>query len=168
MFRTALLAAVLALSATATAQTAPKGWKVETNATGWYATSSENVRLAYYPAAQSKASTVFWFEGEGLRHAYAYGRQVMNQAASVSTVDPKAGQLYAQSRTLIDAAGNQIAVLSYAWETPKGRQLAQIIMPVAASRSASYDAAFAELTRDYKAGFSYTPAGAAQKPASGS
>ncbi|HVY87809.1 MAG TPA: hypothetical protein VG942_03025 [Hyphomonadaceae bacterium] len=170
MFRTTILAAVAALSfcAAAHAQTAPKGWKVETNITGWYATSPESVRLAYYPVAQSKASVVFWFEAEGLRYSYAYGKSVVNQASSVSTVDPKAGRLLAQSRTLLDAAGNQVAVLSYAWETPKGRQLAQIIMPVAASRSASYDTAFAQLTKDYKAGFAYTPEPPAQKPAGGS
>ncbi len=166
MFRHAAVAVLAALSiAAAHAQTAPKGWKVEANATAWIAMSPEQVRLAYYPVAKTPSAMAFWFEAEGLRHAYAYGKKVANQASAVATVDPDVGRLLGQSRTVLDAGNNQIAVMSYAWDTTKGHQLAQIIMPVSEAKSAAYDTAFAELTKAYKAGFAYTPAAPAQKPA---
>ena len=169
MFRFAAVAVLAALSiAAANAQMAPKGWKVTANTNAWIAASPEQVRLAYYPVAKTQSAIAFWFEAEGLRHAYAYGKSVANQAEAAASVDPQAGRLLGQSRTLLDAGANQIAVMSYAWETPKGHQLAQIIMPVSEAKSAAYDTAFAELTKAYKAGFAYTPAAPAQKPAGGS
>jgi hypothetical protein len=155
---TLTLIAALALCAAAQAQTAPKGWKVEASANAWVATSADHVRLAFYPAAKSKAAFVFWFQDEGLRHAFAYGRTVGNEAQAVSTMDPDAGRLMAQSRTLLDATGAQVAVLSYAWDAPQGRQLAQIVMPVAAAQGPACNAAFAELTKAYKSGFAYIAA----------
>jgi hypothetical protein len=158
MFRRAVLASLVALSiAAAHAQSAPKGWKVEVNANAWIAMSPEQVRLAYYPVAKTQSAMAFWFEDEGLRHAYAYGKSVANQASAAVSVDPEAGRLLGQSRTLLDAGANQIAVMSYAWDTPKGHQLAQIVMPVSQAKSAAYDTAFAELTKAYKAGFAYVP-----------
>jgi hypothetical protein len=160
MPRLSLIAALaLAFSATAQAQTAPKGWKVETTPNVWIATSPEAVRLAYYPVVKSRATFVFWFEEEGLRRTYGFGRTVGNEDPSRRTMDPDAGPLLAQSRTLVEANGAQTAVMSYAWETKQGRQMAQIVLPVTVGvASPAYKAAFAELTAAWKADFAWTPA----------
>ncbi len=160
MSRLTLIAALaLALAGAANAQTAPKGWKVESTPNVWIATSPEAVRLAYYPAVKSRATFVFWFEDEGLRRTYGFGRKVGNQDTTQRTMDPDAGPLLAQSRTLVEANGAQTAVMTYAWETKQGRQMAQIVLPVTVgAASPAYKAAFAELTAAWKAGFAYVPA----------
>jgi hypothetical protein len=159
MLRFALLAAVLAFSATAHAQTAPKGWKVDASASAWLATSpDQKVRLAYYPAVKNSSTFVYWFEDEGLRRTYAYGRTITNQDASKRTTGPEGGPLLAQSR-MLDVGGAPIAVLSYAWQTSKGKQLVQIILPSTAKDSTSYKAALDEITAAWKSGASYAPAG---------
>jgi hypothetical protein len=157
--RLALIAAALALSATAHAQTAPKGWKTDASANAWLATSpDQKVRLAFYPAVKNSSALVFWFEDEGLRRTSAYGRTVLNQETTRSTTDPEAGPLLAQSR-MLDIGGAPIAVLTYGWQTGKGKQLVQMILPPAAKDSPAYKAAFEEITAAWKAGVVYTPAG---------
>jgi hypothetical protein len=155
--RLSLILAALAFAATAYAQTAPKGWKVETNPAAWIATSPEHVKLAFYPAVKNAATFVYWFEDEGLRHTYAYGRTIRSQEATKTTTDPDAGALLAQARVL-EEGGARFAVLSYAWQTPKGKQLAQIVMPGSVSRdSPAYKAALDEITAAWKSRFAYQP-----------
>lgn len=168
MFRSALATALsaLALCSAASAQTAPDGWKVEPLPGAWNATSpTSDVRLVYYPAVKSSASLVYWFDEEALRRSYAYGKQVGSQAPARASVDPEAGRLIAQSRVMLDANRAEIAVLSYAWRTPQGYQLAQIVMPIASQGGPAFDAAFAEIDRAYKSQTAYTPS---EKPAGGS
>ena len=81
-------------------------------------------------------------------------------------MDPDAGAFLAQTRTLESASRVHTAVLSYAWETRQGRQLAQIVMPLTGADSPAYNAAFAELTAAWKTGIAYVPPEkAAPKPA---
>ena len=161
--RAFLIAAVLALLPAAHAQTAPAGWKLDVTPNVWIATSPERVRLAFYPAAKSTATFIFWFEDEGLRRTYAFSRNVKSQAATETTVQPPAPRLLAQGRTIADAAGARTSVYSYGWETPKGKQLVQILLPASVGvESAAYKAAFDEMTRAWKAKLVYTPA---EKPA---
>jgi hypothetical protein len=157
--RLALLAAVLALTSTAHAQTAPKGWKTDASANAWLATSpDQKVRLAFYPAVKNSSALVFWFQDEGLRRTSAYGRTIINQDEPESAADPNAGPLLAQSRVL-DIGGAAVAVLSYGWQTGKGKQLVQIVLPVTAKDSPAYKAALDEITAAWKAGVVYAPAG---------
>ena len=159
MLRFAFLIAALALSATAHAQTAPKGWKTDASANAWLATSpDQKVRLAFYPAVKNSSTFVYWFEDEGLRRTYAYGRTVTNQDATRGATDPEAGPLLAKSR-MLDIGGAPVAVLSYGWQTGKGKQLVQIILPATAKDSPAYKAAFDEITAAWKAGAAYVPAG---------
>lgn len=154
-----LLAAALALVSTAHAQTAPKGWKTDASANAWLATSpDQKVRLAFYPAVKNASTFVYWFEDEGLRRTYAYGRTVLNQDDTKSTTDPEAGPLLAKSR-MLDIGGAPVAVLTYGWQTGKGKQLVQMILPPAAKDSPAYKAAFEEITAAWKAGVVYAPAG---------
>jgi hypothetical protein len=159
MIRLAFIAAALALSATAHAQTAPKGWKVDASANAWLATSpDQKVRLAFYPAVKNASAFVFWFQDEGLRRTAAYGRNVINQDEPRNTTDPEAGLLLAQSR-ILDIGGAPVAVVTYGWQTGKGKQLVQMILPPAAKDSSAYKAAFDEITAAWKAGVVYIPAG---------
>ncbi|HEV7693452.1 MAG TPA: hypothetical protein VGO52_21645 [Hyphomonadaceae bacterium] len=159
MLRFTLLIAALALSATAHAQTAPKGWKIDASANAWLATSpDQKVRLAFYPVVKNASAFVFWFQDEGLRRTSAYGRTVINQDEPESTTNPEAGPLLAQSR-MLNIGGAPIAVLTYGWQTGKGKQLVQMILPPAAKDSPAYKAAFEEITAAWKAGVVYAPAG---------
>ena len=164
-FALRLLAAALVvlLSASAHAQTAPAGWKLDVTPNVWIATSPERVRLAFYPAVKSTATFIFWFEDEGLRRTFAFSRNVKGQGATETTLQPPAPRLLAQGRTITDAAGARTAVYSYGWETPKGKQLVQILLPESVSQeSPAYKAAFDEMTRAWKATLAYAPA---EKPA---
>lgn len=159
MLRNVVLAAVLAFSASAYAQTAPKGWKVETSAAGWTASSPDQVRVAFYPAVKNAATFVYWFEDEGLRRTYAYGRTIRSQEPTKRTTDADAGPLLAQSRVLADPGAARLAVYSYAWQTPKGKQLAQIVLPEAVGKeSPAFKAALDEITAAWKSGVAYSPA----------
>jgi hypothetical protein len=159
MLRLALLAAVLALSAAAHAQTAPKGWKTDASANAWLATSpDQKVRLAFYPAVKNSSALVFWFQDEGLRRTSAYGRTIINQDEPETTTDPNAGPLLAQSR-MLDISGAAVAVHTYGWQTGKGKQLAQIILAASAKDSPAYKAALDEIAAAWKAGMVYAPAG---------
>lgn len=162
MLRPALLAIALTITSAAHAQTAPKDWKVEADANAWTATSPEQVRLVFYPAVKSKATFVYWFEDEGLRRTQGLGGAVRAQEPAERTMTPDAGAFLAQTRTLEAANRVHTAVLSYAWETKQGRQLAQIAMPLTSAESPAYKAAFAEVTRAWKAGVAYMPS---EKPA---
>jgi len=154
-----LIAAALALTVPAHAQTAPKGWKVDASANAWLATSpDQKVRLAFYPAVKNASALVFWFQEEGLRRTSAYGRNVTNQDEPRNTTDPEAGPLLAQSR-MLDIGGAPIAVVTYGWQTGKGKQLVQIILPPTAKDSPAYKAAFDEITAAWKSGVAYAPAG---------
>jgi hypothetical protein len=60
-----------------------------------------------------------------------------------------------------DAKGVRTAVYSYAWQSPKGKQLALIVLPYAVAGgqdSPAFKAAFDELTAAWKSGVAYTPA----------
>jgi hypothetical protein len=155
--RLILLIAALTLSTTAEAQTAPKGWKVDASAGAWLATSpDQKVRLAFYPAVKNSSTFVFWFRDESLRRTSAYGRNVINEDPAKTTTDPNAGPLLAQSRTL-DISGAPIGILSYGWETGRGKQLVQIILSASEKDGPAYQAAFSEITAAWKAGTVYTP-----------
>jgi hypothetical protein len=158
MLRLATLIALLTFAASAHAQTAPKGWKLETTPNLWMATAPEQVRLVFYPAVKSRATFVYWFEDEGLRRTYGFGLNVRAQGPALRTMEPDAGAFMAQTRTISAADKSETAVQSYAWETPKGRQLVQIVMPVALAESPAYKAAFEEITRAWRAGVAYVPA----------
>lgn len=167
MSRLALLsfAAALCLIAPVHAQTAPKGWKVEAGANSWIASSPEQVRLVFYPAVKSRSTFVYWFEDEGLRRTQGFGGAVRAQEPAVSSMDPDAGAFLAQTRTIEAANRAQTAVLSYAWETRQGRQLAQILLPITlGTESPAYKAAFEQLTAAWKSGVTYAPK-PAHKPA---
>ena len=60
---------------------------------------------------------------------------------------------------MLEEGGVRFAVLSYAWQTPKGKQLAQMVVPHSVNReSPAYKAALDEITAAWKAGFAYQPA----------
>jgi hypothetical protein len=159
MLRRALIAAVLLLASAAHAQTAPKGWTVEATPNAWVATSPEKVTLAFYPPEKNSNPFVFWFEQAGLRRTFHYGSKIVQQDEPRPTTDPDAGPLIAQGRT-IEASGTRTSVLSYGWQTPKGKQLAQIIFPSGVKPdSPAYTAALDEINRAWKAKLAYTPGG---------
>ncbi|MDP3739424.1 MAG: hypothetical protein Q8R02_18695 [Hyphomonadaceae bacterium] len=159
MLRLALLSLIaLSLGAPTYAQTAPKGWKVDAGANSWTATSPEQVRLVFYPAVKSRSTFVYWFEDEGLRRTQGFGGTVRAQDPAERSMDPDAGAFLAQTRTIESANRVRTAVLSYAWETRQGRQLAQIVMPLAlGTESPAYKAAFEQLTAAWKSGVAYAP-----------
>jgi len=157
--RLALLIAALAFSATAHAQTAPKGWKVDATAGAWLATSpDQKVRLAFYPAVKNASALVFWFKDEGLRRTYAYGRVITSQDEPETATDPNVvGPLLGQAR-MLNINGAAVAVHTYGWQTGKGKQIAQVILASASRTDPAYMAAVAEITAAWKAGVVYTPA----------
>jgi hypothetical protein len=156
---TALALSGAAYAQAACAQTAPKGWKVDASADAWLATSpDQKVRLAFYPAVKNASAFVFWFQDEGLRRTSAYSRTIINQDEPETATDPKVGPLLGQAR-MLNISGAALAVQSYGWQTGKGKQLVQIILPATAKDSPAYKAALEEITAAWKAGVAYTPAG---------
>jgi len=155
--RFALASLALALSGVAHAQTAPKGWKVDAAASAWTAEAPDHLKLVFYPAEKSSSTFVYWFEDAGERRARLYGAREVGAEKSVMSFNPEAGQFYAQSR-MMEGTAKPFAVLSYGWKAKQGKQLAQIILPPGATtQSASYKAAFEQLTAAWKTGVAYAP-----------
>ena len=166
-----LLRSVLALgvlsSSAAFAQTAPEGWSVKQDGEVWVATSTAvaggRVQFVAWPAETSRSAFDFWFDERGLalaRKLPGFEQHVVaRQDKTQAMLTPPHPRLLAQTRVLQTASGEQTGVYTYGWQTPKGRQIAQIVLPAEAGQaSPAYKAAFAQLTAFWKSGEVYKPA----------
>ncbi len=162
------VAAAMLFAPAAFAQTAPDGWPVSEAGGVWVATSSPvpggRVQLVVWPAESSRSAFDFWFEERGLalaRKLPGFDRHtVKGQDRTQTMLTPPHPRLLAQTRVLQTASGEQTGVYTYGWQTPKGRQIAQIVLPAEAGQaSPAYKAAFAQLSVFWKSGEVYKPAG---------
>lgn len=154
------------LASSAFAQTAPDGWKVFTTSGAWVAQSpgaaGEQVELVAWPAEKSRATFDFWFEERGLALARALPGHdwtaVKTQARTEASLQPPHPRILAQARVLVDRSGAEAGVYTYAWQTPKGRQIVQIVMPVKVGKqSPAYRAAFDQMSAFWRSGEVYSP-----------
>jgi len=125
-------------------QTAPAGWTLVSNTQGWSATSPDQggglrVRMYFYPVVRNNQSIDAWVVSESLRRVTPMGRVVWTQTGLTRDTN-----LVGVSRTIMDARNVRTGVFSWVWETPRGRQMAIVTLPLSLTTNNSAYAAAQE------------------------
>lgn len=167
VFALALLCAAPAF-APALAQSPPNYWRVEKNATQWMAVSPDQgrgltVRLVYFVAHKPQGELSLWFPEAQRRVAWRHG-EIINIGKVETLVQPYLAPLIAGSIVVKPKGdGPRIAIHSYAYDTPQGRQMMQIYIPATlGKKNPAYKEAFARMNDFWRSNSVYLA------PASGS